>query len=124
MAIALLGGLAVMRQGGLVPCQLTDNDWRKTSQSVRLGLTIGLPFAPVNGVGLQLTQHQPIQWQSPIAAIIDVLQPAIAEETLPVLRGGAGSGSNCAHNRRRKPSGWPASSQRWPTPMLMLMISG
>ncbi|WP_322488653.1 CPBP family intramembrane glutamic endopeptidase [Chloroflexus sp.] len=81
-AIALLGGLAVTRQGGPVPCRLAANDWHQTSQSIWLGLAIGLPFAAVNIVGLQLTQHQPIQWQSPIAAIIDALQPAIVEETL------------------------------------------
>lgn len=81
-AIALLSGLAVMRQGGPAPCQLATGDWRKTSQSIWLGLAIGLPFALVNSIGLQLTQHQPIQWQSPIAAIIDALQPAIVEETL------------------------------------------
>ncbi|MCS6887929.1 type II CAAX prenyl endopeptidase Rce1 family protein [Chloroflexus sp.] len=81
-AVTMLGGLVFMRQGGPVRCQLTAGDWRGASQCILWGTAIGVSFALVNIIGLQLIQHQPIQWQSPVAAMMDALQPALVEETL------------------------------------------
>jgi hypothetical protein len=80
--IASLGGLAIMRQGGPVSFPLADGDWRRTRRSVLLGLGVGLPLAVINVFALQATQGHSIDWQSPLAALADAIQPAIVEEVV------------------------------------------
>lgn len=80
--IATLGGLAVMRLGGPVPFYSALRDWRRAAAGILMGLGIGLPLALLNAVALQLTEGRPIVWQSPTAALLDALQPAIVEEVV------------------------------------------
>lgn len=80
--LATLGGLAIMRQGGPVQFHIADRNWKKASWGVLVGLTVGLPLAALNVFALQLTQSHPIQWQNPIAALFDALQPAVVEEII------------------------------------------
>jgi len=81
-AVATLGGLAIMRQGGPVQIHAANGSWRDMSWGILAGLVIGLPLAVVNVFALQFTQGQPIQWQDPFAAIFDALQPGIVEEVV------------------------------------------
>ena len=80
--VAMLGGLAIMRQGGPVQVSLAQGDLRKTWISLLIGLAVGAPLAILNVFALQLTQGQPIAWQSPFAALSDAFQPAIVEEVV------------------------------------------
>lgn len=80
--VAMLGGLAIMRQGGPVQVSLAQADYRKTFMSLVIGLAIGAPLAILNVFALQLTQGQPITWQSPFAALSDAFQPAVVEEVV------------------------------------------
>lgn len=80
--LASLGGLAIMRQGGPVRFHAADSNWREMSRGILLGLAIGLPLALLNVLALQFTQGQPVQWQNPIAALLDALQPGIVEEVI------------------------------------------
>ena len=80
--IAALGGLAIMRQGGPVQFHAANGNWRDMSRGILVGLTIGLPLAVLNAFALQFTQGQPIDWQSPLAALLDALQPGIVEEVV------------------------------------------
>lgn len=80
--IAMLGGLAIMHQGGPVRASLAQGDLRKTFISLVIGLAIGAPLAILNIFALQFTQGQPITWQSPFAALSDAFQPAIVEEVV------------------------------------------
>ncbi|MBE0671565.1 MAG: CPBP family intramembrane metalloprotease [Anaerolineales bacterium] len=79
---AALGGLAIMRLGGPVQFHAANGSWREMSQGVLVGLTIGLPLAVVNVFALQFTQGRPVNWQSPIATLLDALQPGIVEEII------------------------------------------
>jgi hypothetical protein len=81
-AIATLGGLVVMRQGGPVQFHAAAGSWQNAGRGILLGLVIGLPLAVLNVFALQLTQGQPIQWQNPLAAMLDALQPGIVEEVV------------------------------------------
>ncbi len=81
-ALAALGGLTIMRQGGPVQLHAADANWRKTLRGVLIGLAVGLPLALVNVFALRLTQGHPITWQSPLAAGLDALQPAVVEEVI------------------------------------------
>ncbi len=78
--IAMLGGLAIMRQGGPVQVSLARGNIRKMFVNILIGLAIGLPLAILNVFALQLTQGQSITWQNPPAALSDALQPALVEE--------------------------------------------
>jgi hypothetical protein len=78
--IAMLAGLAIMRQGGAVQVSLAQGKLRKTFMSIVIGLAVGAPLAILNVFALQFTQGQPITWQSPFAALSDALQPALVEE--------------------------------------------
>jgi len=80
--IALLGGLAIMRQGGPVQFHAAHGDWRNAGQAILIGLLVGLPLAVVNAFALQFTQGQSIEWQNPLAALLDALQPGIVEEVI------------------------------------------
>lgn len=80
--LAALGGLTIMRQGGPVQLHAADGNWRKTLRGVLSGLAVGLPLALLNVLALRLTQGRPITWQSPLAAVLDALQPAIVEEVI------------------------------------------
>ena len=80
--IAMLGGLAIMRQGGPVRVSLAQGDLRKTFISLVIGLAVGAPLAILNVFALQFTQGQPITWQSPLAALLDAIQPALVEEVV------------------------------------------
>ena len=80
--LAALGGLVVLRQGGPVPFPAANGQWRKSGGGILLGLAVGLPLAVINVVALQFTQGQAIQRQSPLAALLDALQPGIVEEVV------------------------------------------
>lgn len=80
--LAALGGLVVMRQGGPVQVHAANGNWRDMSRGILVGLAIGLPLAVLNVFALQFTQGEPIQWQNPLAAILDALQPGIVEEVV------------------------------------------
>ncbi|MBL8079928.1 MAG: hypothetical protein JNM55_18310 [Anaerolineales bacterium] len=79
---ATLGGLAIMRQGGPVQFHTANGNWRDMSRGILVGLAVGLPLAVVNAFTLQFTQGQPINWQSPLAALVDALQPGVVEEVI------------------------------------------
>lgn len=81
-SIAMLGGLVIMRQGGPVQVRLARGEYRKILMSLVMGLAIGAPLAILNVLALQLTQGQPIAWQSPLAPLSDALQPALVEEVI------------------------------------------
>jgi hypothetical protein len=80
--VAMLGGLVIMRQGGPVQILAASGEWRKLGRNLLLALAIGTPLAAVNVFVLQMSQGQPIDWQNPLAAIRDALQPAIMEEVI------------------------------------------
>lgn len=81
-ALAILGGLAIMRQGGPVQFSIANGDWRSAGRGALLGLTVGLPLAILNVFALWLTQGQSFDWQHPLAALLDALQPAVVEEVI------------------------------------------
>jgi hypothetical protein len=81
-ATAMLGGLAIMRQGGPIQLHAANGNWHSAGKGVVLGLMVGLPLAVLNLFALRVTQGQPIQWQSPLAALLDALQPGIVEEVI------------------------------------------
>jgi hypothetical protein len=80
--IAILGGLVIMRQGGPVQFHAAAGSWQNAGWGILLGLVIGLPLAVLNVFALQFTQGQPVQWQNPLAAMLDALQPGIVEEII------------------------------------------
>lgn len=81
-AVATLGGLVIMRQSGPVQFQAAKGNWWDMSRGILAGFVIGLPLAVLNVFALQFTQGQPIQWQNPLAALLDALQPGIVEEVI------------------------------------------
>ena len=81
-ALALLGGAAVMRQGGPVQFRAARGEWRTFGRSVLVGLGVGAPLAALNVYALQFTQGQSIHWQNPLAAVLDALQPGVVEESI------------------------------------------
>jgi hypothetical protein len=80
--LAVLGGAVVMRQGGPVQFRAANGEWRKFGVSLLWGLGTGAPLAVLNVYALQLTQGQGINWQDPLAALLDALQPGIVEEAI------------------------------------------
>ena len=80
--VAMLGGLVIMRQGGPVQVLAATGEWRKLGRNLLLALAIGTPLAVVNVFVLQMSQSEPIDWQNPLAAVRDALQPAIVEEVV------------------------------------------
>lgn len=80
--IAMLGGLAIMRQEGPVSFPLANGRWHQVLRNTLLGLGIGLPLAVVNVFALQFIQGQSIQLQNPLAALADAIQPGIVEEVI------------------------------------------
>jgi hypothetical protein len=80
--VAVLGGLVVMRQDGPVQCRIANGEWRRLASGLALGLAGGTPLAVLNVFALQLTQGRPIDWQNPLAALLDALQPGIVEEVI------------------------------------------
>jgi hypothetical protein len=79
-AIAILGGIVIMRLGGPVQFLIVNHDWKKSTASFAFGLLVGAPLAILNVYALRLTQGQGFEWQNPFAAILDAWQPAIVEE--------------------------------------------
>ncbi len=80
--LAMLGGLVIMRQGGPVQVLAATGEWRKLGRNLLLALAIDTPLALVNVFVLQMSQGQPIDWQNPLVAVRDALQPAIIEEVV------------------------------------------
>lgn len=80
--IAALGGLVIMRQDGPVQFHAANGDWRNTGWGILVGLAVGLPLAVLNVFALQVTQGHPIDWQSPIASLLDAFQPGVVEEVI------------------------------------------
>lgn len=81
-ALATLGGLVVMRKGGPVALHLASGERQRGGWGALRGLLVGLPLALGNVLALQITESQPIQWQSPLAAMLDALQPSVVEECI------------------------------------------
>jgi hypothetical protein len=69
-----------MRQGGPVQSHAANGDWQNAGWGTLLGLTFGLPLSIANIFALQFTQGQSINWQNPLSAIVDALQPGVVEE--------------------------------------------
>lgn len=80
--LACLGGLTIMRQGGPVVFRSANRELGRAGRDLLIGLLIGTPLAVLNIFALQFTQAQSIAWQSPAAALLDALQPAIVEEVI------------------------------------------
>lgn len=80
--LATLGGLVIMRRDGPVQFQAANGDWRDTGRGILIGLAVGLPLAALNVFALQFTQGHPVDWQNPLAALLDALQPAVVEEVI------------------------------------------
>lgn len=81
-AAAMLGGLVILRLGGPVSLPAADGQWRRAAGGIGLGLVVGLPLAVVNVFALQATQGRGVDWQNPLAAMLDPLQPALLEEAV------------------------------------------
>lgn len=81
-SVAALGGLAVMRRGGPVYLGLGDGAWLRALVSFGFGAVVGIPLAALNAFANAWTQGRPWQWQSPLAAALDALQPAVFEEVV------------------------------------------
>lgn len=82
VALALLGGIVIMRWGGPVPLRLARGEWHKAVWGVVFGALIGIPLAVLNLFANSWTQAQPMIWQNPLAAGLDALQPAVLEEVV------------------------------------------
>jgi hypothetical protein len=80
--LAALGGLAIMRQGGPIHFHIANREFAKAGRGLLFGLMVGLPVAVINVFALQFSQRQAIAWQSPLAAAVDALQPALVEEMI------------------------------------------
>jgi hypothetical protein len=80
--VAALGGLIIARRGGPVQVRLAHGAWRKAGSSLVFGAVIGIPLAALNVFANAWVQDRTIQWQSPLAAAVDALQPALFEEVL------------------------------------------
>lgn len=80
--LATLGGLVIMRRNGPVQFHAANGNWRNTGWGILVGLAVGLPLAVLNVFALQFTQGHPIDWQSPIASLLDALQPGVVEEIM------------------------------------------
>ena len=78
--VAALGGTAIMRLGGPVRLHISMGEWAAAGRGILSGLGLGLPFAILNVIALQMTAGKTIDWQPPAGALLDALQPAIFEE--------------------------------------------
>lgn len=81
-AVAALGGLTIARRGGPVQMRLADGSWRQALLSLGAGVAVGVPLAILNAFANAWMQGRTFQWQSPVAAAMDALQPAVFEELL------------------------------------------
>ncbi len=81
-SVAALGGLVIARQGGPVQWHIANGAFQKSFWGVLIGLGVGLPLAVLNVFALQFTQGHSINWQSPLPAALDALQPGIVEEVI------------------------------------------
>jgi hypothetical protein len=80
--IAVLGGIVIMRLGGPVQFHVVNREWKNFTGSFAFGLLVGAPLAILNVYALRLTRGQGVDWQNPLAAILDAWQPAIVEEMI------------------------------------------
>jgi hypothetical protein len=80
--VACLGGLVIMRWGGPVQVRLARGEWRRALGGLAFGAAVGLPMAVLNLYANSWTQGRPFAWQSPLAAGLDALQPALFEEVV------------------------------------------
>jgi hypothetical protein len=71
-----------MRLGGPVTFRLANHESGRAGRDLLLGLLIGIPLAVLNVFALQFTQGGSISWQSPAAALLDAIQPAVVEEVI------------------------------------------
>jgi hypothetical protein len=91
-AAAALGGLVIYRLGGPVRVRSAAVQAAVGSRaavgslavllSLAFGAVTGLPLAALNVYALSITQGRPVAWQSPVAALVDALQPGIVEEVV------------------------------------------
>lgn len=79
---ATLGGLVIMRWGGPVKLHVANGEWKRSGRGILFGLLVGLPLAAVNVIALQVTEGQIIDWQNPLIAMLDALQPGVVEEII------------------------------------------
>jgi hypothetical protein len=80
LAVVLLAGLVIMRQGGPVRLSLPRGDWPGALKSIGFGIVLGLPFAFLNAFAFSQMQGGPFNWQNPIGSAVNALQPGIVEE--------------------------------------------
>lgn len=82
LAIALLAGLAIMRQGGPVRVRLARGEWRRAAAGVAFGVAIGAPLAALNAYANTLTQARPFVLQPFPFPLVEALEPGIVEESV------------------------------------------
>jgi hypothetical protein len=80
VAIALLGGIVVLRRGGPVRLQATSGAWKASLTSLGIGAAIGLPLAAVNAYANTLVQGRPFVWQGSGFPLVEALEPGLVEE--------------------------------------------
>lgn len=114
-AVATLGGLVIAHRDGPVRLRLAGGEWRRALVSFAIGAAIGLPLAVLNAFANAWLQGRPFQWQNPLTAAVDALQPAVFEEVLYRL---ALLGLLWLVLRRS----WPSRQAAWLAGLLSLLV--
>jgi hypothetical protein len=82
VAIALLGGIVVLRRGGPVRLQAARGAWKASLTSLGIGAAIGLPLAAINGYANTLVQGRPFVWQGSGFPLLEAMEPGLVEEVV------------------------------------------
>lgn len=82
VALALLGGIVVLRRGGPVRFGASAGAWKTSLAGFGTGAAIGLPLAVVNAYANTLVQGRPFVWQAPGAPLLEALEPGLVEEVV------------------------------------------
>jgi hypothetical protein len=80
VAVALLGGIVVLRRGGPVRLRAASDTWRASLTGLGIGAAIGLPLAAVNAYANTLVQGRPFVWQDSGFGLLEALEPGFVEE--------------------------------------------
>ncbi len=80
VAIALLGGIVVLRRGGPVRLHAARGAWKASLAGFGIGAAIGLPLAAVNAYANTLVQGRPFVWRSSLFPFLEALEPGLVEE--------------------------------------------
>jgi hypothetical protein len=82
ITVAAWGGLVIAHEAGPVQLRLARGAWQKALVSFAAGAAVGVPLALLNAFANGWVQGRPFAWQSPFAAAMDALQPALVEEVI------------------------------------------